>query len=225
MISNIGFSPMQGMQQVRQAQPPMPSPDEMLNRGIERLEENVSSGNIDTEELAVKLEERFGEAASGIVGEDGSVDFEALKDLLVQDRNEQLKEGLTEKFGEEAAANVFAEDGSINEDALKELLSSAQPQMAPPPPPTQMSETGEAEETGDFLAEMNGDMPPPPPGEMGGMGGMQGARSSSDSSSLESMLQQFLAQQSEATSYGSQGEMKTDSGLATAYNSLIDFLA
>jgi hypothetical protein len=231
MISGIGYSPMQGTQGLQQMQSPpqMPNPDEMLDKGIQKLEDNISSGKVDTEELASKLADRFGDKADGIVGEDGSVDFDKLKSLLTRDRNDKLKEGLTKQFGEEAAAGAFNEDGSINEDSLKSLLSSAQggQGMMPPPPGDMSGASGSgAEGEGDFLAEVNGDAPPPPPpGGMGGMDGMRSSRdtSSSDSStSLDSMIKQFLSQQSDASGYGANGETKSNS---SSESSLISFFA
>lgn len=54
------------------------SAQEQLNHSKERVE----AGEIDTAEFQKRLEIRFGEAAEGIVGEDGTIDFEALRAFL-----------------------------------------------------------------------------------------------------------------------------------------------
>ncbi|MFY0676312.1 MAG: hypothetical protein JXR18_03395 [Neptuniibacter sp.] len=122
-----------------------PSAEEMA----ERMVEAVDSGDIDAETLVENLESRFGEEASAVLAEDGSIDVEALTELLSSFDpanqsgqgeqagamppppppggmidEEELQAKLAEDFGEEAAAAVFSEDGSLDFEALKELLQS-----------------------------------------------------------------------------------------------------
>ena len=125
-----------------------PSASEMAQHMVEAVE----NGDIDAETLVENLESRFGEDASAVLAEDGSIDVDALTELLsnfdpANQRGqageggqagamppppppggmmsqEELQAKLTEDFGEDAAAAVFNEDGSLDFEALKELLQS-----------------------------------------------------------------------------------------------------
>lgn len=227
MISGIGYTPMQslqGTQRTAPTPPQMPGPDAIPNRGIQKLEDNVKSGRIDPEELANRLAERFGDKAEGIVGEDGGVDFDALRSLLEQDRYDQLQAGLSERFGAEAAASVFNDDGRLDGEALANLMGVAPPPMGPPP--GAMREIAGATDSdsdgdGDSLAEIDAELPPP--GGPGGPGGLWRAEADGgDSTSLENMIKPFLTQRMEATGYGAQGQKHTG---ASAVDPLVDIFA
>jgi hypothetical protein len=90
---------------------------------VDRLERRLEAGKLDTGALEERLEARFGEAADGIVGEDGSVDFERLETLIVETRSSELQDRLTERFGE-AAEGVVSADGTVDKDRLEELVAA-----------------------------------------------------------------------------------------------------
>lgn len=151
-VQSIGQSQMQEMRKP-------PSPEEMA----ERMAQSVEDGDIDLDSLVANLTDRFGEEASGIVAEDGTLNVEALTELLAANAPEgpggmggqppggmgempppqgmaspeELEAKLEEEYGEDAASAVFTEDG-IDFEALKSLLTS-----------------GEAQETG-FLLDVEG---------------------------------------------------------------------
>jgi len=95
---------------------------ERAERLVDRFEARQEAGKLDGDKLAERLEARFGEAAEGIVGEDGAVDFERLEALIVETRSAELQGRLTERFGEDALGIVGA-DGSIDTDRLEELFA------------------------------------------------------------------------------------------------------
>ncbi len=90
---------------------------EQLNYPKERVE----AGEIDTAKLQKRLEIRFGEAAEGIVGEDGTVDFEKLESLIREQRVSQLQDLLEARFGEDAEGIVGA-DGTVDSEKLESLI-------------------------------------------------------------------------------------------------------
>ena len=132
------------------APPPMmmgqpPSAEDLA----QKMADSVENGEIDAETLVADLESRFDVDASSIVNEDGSIDVDALTELLSSNEPsasmeagigmapppppppeegmlsaEELSAKLTEDFGEEAAATVVGEDGEIDFEALKALLDS-----------------------------------------------------------------------------------------------------
>lgn len=75
----------------------------------------------------------FGSEAGGIVSEDGTVDFEALSSLLVEQREARMQASLAERFGSEAVASVTGEDGEIDHEALRALVGESGTDMPPPP--------------------------------------------------------------------------------------------
>ncbi|MFH1739469.1 MAG: hypothetical protein ABIH23_10720, partial [bacterium] len=54
----------------------------MLEQRISQMEKDVASGEIDTTELQDRLQSRFGDVVNEAFGEDGSVDFDKLLDIL-----------------------------------------------------------------------------------------------------------------------------------------------
>lgn len=143
-----GMGPMQGP-------PPGPPPSDP----VEELESAYDSGEVDTEELSAKLIEVFGEeAASEVVGEDGTVDFEALTNIIAAERTEEMTADLTEKFGEDAAQFV-SDTGEIDHEGLKAYLaeSGIEPPEGPPPggrggEPTGYGPDGEGTNNDDALS-------------------------------------------------------------------------
>lgn len=150
-----------GQQQMHEMRKP-PSPEKIA----ERMAQSVEDGDIDLDSLVANLTDRFGEEASGIVAEDGTLNVEALTELLAANAPEgpggmggqppggmgeippppppqgmaspeELEAKLVQEYGEEAASAVFTKDG-IDFEALKSLLTS-----------------GEAQETG-FLLDVEG---------------------------------------------------------------------
>lgn len=139
-----------GQSQMHEMRKP-PSPEEMA----ERMAQSVEDGDIDLDSLVANLTDRFGEEASGIVAEDGTLNVEALTELLAANAPEgpgmggqppggmgemppppppqgmaspeELEAKLVEEYGEEAASAVFTEDG-IDFEALKSLLTSSEAQ-------------------------------------------------------------------------------------------------
>ena len=138
-MQSFSAAGMSGMNRM-QGPPPSPPPQENMEDKLSQLETAVDSGEIDTDELAVKLSEAFGEDAEGIVSEDGEVDFAALSELLIADRTEKLTTDLTEKFGEDAAQFV-TDAGEVDHEGLSAYLEEAGfeapqgGQGGPPPPP------------------------------------------------------------------------------------------
>ena len=117
--------------------PGMPRPDlgaaagskpdvaETPQKPLERFMERVESDEFDGARFQHRLEARFGDAAEGIVGEDGSVDFEQLKVLISGQNGARLQERLIERFGEDAAG-IVGEDGTIDREKLAALFEGSQ---------------------------------------------------------------------------------------------------
>ncbi|MEE9250905.1 MAG: hypothetical protein V3U93_07230, partial [Alphaproteobacteria bacterium] len=93
------------------------SAQEQLNHSKERVE----AGEIDTVTLQERLEIRFGEAAEGIVGEDGTIDFEKLESVIREQRLSQFQDFLEARFGEDAEGIVGA-DGTVDTEKLQSLI-------------------------------------------------------------------------------------------------------
>ncbi|MBU2963875.1 hypothetical protein Q4508_11685 [Amphritea sp. 2_MG-2023] len=131
-----GSSSMMGMQKP-------PSPDELASQMVSAVEE----GSIDAETLVANLTSRFGDDASAVLAEDGSIDVDELTTLLANNApgsggetqgmapppppppqgmvsSEELQLALTEEFGEEAVASIFEDDGTVNFDELISLFQS-----------------------------------------------------------------------------------------------------
>jgi hypothetical protein len=64
-----------------------------------KMNEAISSGNVDGAEIQSRLSERFGEEADGILQEDGSLDTEKLSSLLGANRPDGPPQGLPEFSG------------------------------------------------------------------------------------------------------------------------------
>lgn len=167
-MQSMPTSGMSGLQGPKGGPPPPPPPSE--DELIDGLQEAIEAGEIDLEALDATLTERFGPAASGIVSDSGEVDYEALSSLMVEAREEQMREreermmaNLTGRFGEDAAASVLGDDGEIDHEAVRNLFAE------------------------------NGETPPPPPGGRGGGpgGGVVGAYGATGGQS--SPLIDFLA--------------------------------
>ncbi|MDO6562702.1 hypothetical protein Q4488_04830 [Amphritea sp. 1_MG-2023] len=121
------------------------SPEEMAQQMVNAVDE----GSVDAETLVANLTSRFGDDASTVMAEDGSIDVDELTSLLVNNApgnggetqgmappppppppsqgmmsSEELQLQLTEEFGEEAVASIFEEDGTVNFDELISLVQS-----------------------------------------------------------------------------------------------------
>jgi len=110
---------------------------------VEQILSNIESGELSTEDLTAQLERMFGESASSVVEDDGSIDEEALLSLIESGptqgppppppgtssqsvtSTEQLLSQLQQEFGEEATDSIFNEDGSVNFDELIDLVGGA----------------------------------------------------------------------------------------------------
>ena len=94
--------------------PPRPGP-------FERLREEIRSEDIDTEALASRVNEAFGDDAVGIVSDTGDVDLGALADRIAQERASAYTDDLATRYGEEAAGFV-SERGDVDENGLRAFL-------------------------------------------------------------------------------------------------------
>ena len=131
-----------------------PSAEEM----VQRIKQDIESGNLSATDLQSKLTADFGDAASGIVGADGTVDYEKLQTLfetatptqgpgkmpsaeeMVQQIKQDIESGnlsatdlqnqLTTDFGD-AASGIVGADGTIDYTKLQELLEANRPAMPP----------------------------------------------------------------------------------------------
>jgi hypothetical protein len=79
-------------------------------RRVERLQERVEAGKVDLEKLQERLTKKFGEEAVGIVGIDGTVDYDAIKQLIVDSKVTRLEERLDKRFGTAETDGGGAED-------------------------------------------------------------------------------------------------------------------
>lgn len=110
------------------------------------LATRVERGEIDPAKFAERLEGRYGDRASGVVREDGSVDVKSLSALLEssapaprrkpgavpppQEQSQQrevLQTQLIDEFGRDAAAKVIGNDGKVDFSALVDLVKDAPP--------------------------------------------------------------------------------------------------
>lgn len=125
--------------------PPPPPPGGMggppeASDIAEQIVSDIDSGELTLAELTEQLEKMFGEGASDVIEEDGSIDQQALISLIESGSNsapppqqglqgvtstEQLLSQLQQEFGEEATDSVFNEDGSVDFDELIELIGGA----------------------------------------------------------------------------------------------------
>ncbi len=94
---------------------------DLVEGRVDHLKSDVESGRVDVADLQKRLIERFGDAAEGIVGDDGKVDFDKLVEVITTDRIASLHERLVARFGDDAEG-LLDEDGTIDTDALRDLI-------------------------------------------------------------------------------------------------------
>lgn len=85
---------------------------------LDRLRVQVEAGDVDTARLQQRLSAVFGEDADGIVGEDGSVDFDRLQSFIDQGSARLLLE-LTSRLNDSTGVLVD-EDGEVDGNAVRE---------------------------------------------------------------------------------------------------------
>ncbi len=89
-----------------------------------RMNEAISSGNVNGAEIQSRLSERFGEDADGLLLEDGSLDTEKLSDLLEANRPDGPPPGL-QRFSS-------TEESELVQSLLDSLQSSEEEADARP---------------------------------------------------------------------------------------------
>ncbi len=105
----------------------LPSIQSGSMRALQKLQQKTESGALDPAQLQERLLTRFGEAARGIVGENGAIDTDALKSLLHEARGERaqgdgpLHSPLGKGFVEHLQAML--ESGAISTDEIQDRLS------------------------------------------------------------------------------------------------------
>jgi len=57
-------------------------PNPLAEQTVQNIADKISSGELSKDEFVQRLQERFGEAANGIVNEEGAIDFSALLKLI-----------------------------------------------------------------------------------------------------------------------------------------------
>ena len=106
-----------------------------IEKRLEKLEEAINSRKIDVDEFREELEERFGDDAKGVVSKDGRVDFDKLRELMLeqnradggpppappQSDDSTFLERLQEHFGD-AANDIVGEDGEVDFTKVQELI-------------------------------------------------------------------------------------------------------
>jgi len=110
---------------------------------VEQILSDIESGELSTADLTEQLERMFGDSASSVLADDGSVDEDALLSLIEAGPTqsppppppgsslqgvtsaEQLLAQLQQEFGEEATDSVFNDDGSVDFDELIDLVGGA----------------------------------------------------------------------------------------------------
>jgi hypothetical protein len=85
------------------------------------LEKRLETGQLDLEKLQKQLDKRFGGKAAGVIGEDGTVDFEKIAALVQAEHTARLKEQLESHYGA-AAEGIVGEDGSVDREKLHDLV-------------------------------------------------------------------------------------------------------
>lgn len=92
-----------------------PNRPEDISSIQERIQNKIDSGELDIEKFKARVESRFGEdAAAEVFGEDGSIDFERLREL----RQEKRAEMLVAKDAEE----LLEDDDDATDDLLNILV-------------------------------------------------------------------------------------------------------
>ncbi|MEL0111066.1 MAG: hypothetical protein VW835_04965 [Rickettsiales bacterium] len=87
---------------------------------LERLRTQVVAGEVDTTRLQQRLTSALGEDAEGIVGEDGSVDFERLQSFIADQGSARLLLELTARLGDRV--DVAEENGGVDGSAVRESI-------------------------------------------------------------------------------------------------------
>ncbi len=100
----------------------LPDIPQLAERRADHIEKRIDSGKLDPEALDKRLQAHFGDAAKGIVGEDGSVDFDRLEKLIIETRSEKLQDRLSARFGEKAEG-IVSPEGVVDKERLRELFS------------------------------------------------------------------------------------------------------
>lgn len=118
-----GLQPFGGSVPVRPDLPDRPTQPDLPPRPgpLERLRDEIRSSDIDTEALASRLTQAFGDDVVGIVSEQGDVDLEALADRIAQERAAAYTEDLSSRYGDDAAGFV-SDRGDVDERALQDYL-------------------------------------------------------------------------------------------------------
>lgn len=100
----------------------LPDIPQNAERRVDHIEKRIDAGKLDVETLDKRLQAHFGEAAKGIVGDDGSVDFDRLEKLIIETRSAKLQDRISARFGEDADG-IVGPDGSIDKARLRELFA------------------------------------------------------------------------------------------------------
>ena len=108
--------------------PPEPGP-------LQQLREAIESSDIDTEELAARAVEVFGEEGASVVNEAGEADLETLSRLVGEERASSARSDLVARFGSEAAEFV-SEAGDFDAAGLRSFLAERGIEDDPTPPQT-----------------------------------------------------------------------------------------
>jgi len=87
---------------------------------LERLRTQVVAGEVDTTRLRQRLTSALGEDGEGIVGEDGSVDFERLQSFIADQGSARLLLELTARLGDRV--DVAEENGGVDGSAVRESI-------------------------------------------------------------------------------------------------------
>lgn len=100
----------------------LPDIPHIAERRVDHIEARIEAGKLDTATLDKRLQAHFGEAAKGIVGEDGSVDFDRLEKLITETRSAKLQDRISTRFGEDGDG-IVGSDGSIDKERLRDLFA------------------------------------------------------------------------------------------------------
>lgn len=93
---------------------------EFAQRRVDHLRRKVDAGDIDPEKLRGRLLARFGDAAGNIVDEDGSIDFDRLRDLITTQQATKLQDRLHGWLGDDANG-IVSPDGTIDRERIEAL--------------------------------------------------------------------------------------------------------
>ncbi|WP_028299253.1 hypothetical protein [Oceanospirillum beijerinckii] len=127
----------------------MPGPPPSAEDRVDRIMQGIEDGEIDVSELQERLTHDFGDAAEGIISEDGTVDTEALTELFANNQpqggpppqgeggmppppppsDEQkanFEANLVDLLGEDTVSELKDNEGRIDFSALIETLQDYQ---------------------------------------------------------------------------------------------------